>query len=184
MFCVCVVIAMILVSLLLCCAPLRAFIFVVLLLFLLCVSVFTAFERVLCPPSSVSWPVYCEVMCHLHMVFCFSSPVCCLRTAFVLHLRTRYSNNGYPVDCACVPWGYLLWDLALVLLTLLVYQIARALRETLVFFTQSCLSPWPSKVFSCSEILLFILSFFYLVRGSLEICSFQNDFICPSALFA
>jgi hypothetical protein len=49
--------------------------------------------------------------------------------AFVSCLRTQYSNNGYPSNYACVRWGYLLWDLelVLVLLTLFVYQIARTL---------------------------------------------------------
>jgi hypothetical protein len=80
--------------------------------------------------------------------------------SFISRSRTWYSNNCDPLDYVCVHWVYLLRDSAL-LLTLFVYRIARTLRETLVF-TRSCLSPWPSKSFTCSEALLFMLSPFLL----------------------
>jgi hypothetical protein len=61
--------------------------------------------------------------------------------AFVSRSRTRYSVNGCPWDYACVRWGYLLWDSALVLLTFFFYRIGKTLREMIILFTWSCLSP-------------------------------------------
>jgi hypothetical protein len=142
MFCVCVIIVLILVSFVLCCAPLRAFIF--------CFA-FTYFVTCICVHylRVGSLPAFEHLSTHLLQVNASSSlglsffdDVCAaLVWAFASHLRTRYSINGCAPDYVCVHWSYLLWDSALVLLTLFAYRIARTLQETLVLFTRSCLSP-------------------------------------------
>jgi hypothetical protein len=132
-------------------------------LFLSRISMFTTFEWVLCLPSGAYGPVYYEFMRRLHVVFYFSSPVHRLHVhRFHVRSGSRYSINGCLSDYACVHWGYLLWDSMLVLLTSFVYRIRRTLRETLVLFTWSCLSPCPSKGFACFEMLLLTLSLFLL----------------------
>jgi hypothetical protein len=65
-----------------------------------------------------------------------------------------------------VRYSRLLWDFVLALLTLFAYRIGRALRKAPILLTQSCSSPWPSKGFACSEMLLFMLLLFLLSSWS------------------
>jgi hypothetical protein len=66
MFYACDVMVSSFVSFALCCVPSRTCLyFVLVLLISLCVSVFTAFERVFCPPSSACLFSQGKLMCHL-----------------------------------------------------------------------------------------------------------------------
>jgi hypothetical protein len=76
MFCVCVVIILILVSFALCCAPSRIYVLFHFYFLSSCVSVFAAFEWILCPPSSTYQPIYCKLMRCLCTVFCLFIDVC------------------------------------------------------------------------------------------------------------
>jgi hypothetical protein len=133
-------------------------------------STFTCFCcACLCSPPSSGFSVCLRALLDLFTLssyaafarsFIFHCMCAAFAWAFISRSRTRYSNNGYPSNYVFVRWGYLLWGSMLVLLTLFVCRIAGTLRETLVLFTQSCLSPWPFKGFACSETLLFTLSLF------------------------
>jgi hypothetical protein len=154
-------------------------------LFSSCVFVFATFERVLCLPSSTYRPVYCELMRCLRAVFHFSSMCVSPSHRLLFHvweLDTQLSvvSQTMRVCTGVVCSGTRHWRCWR---CLLIESLGRCERH--MFCLLGLVSaPVPPKALLAPKHFYLCFRYFYLVRGSLEIHSFWNDFICTSMLFA
>jgi hypothetical protein len=172
LFCVCVVIVLILVSFLLCYAPSRMFIFVlILLVFVMHICV----HRL----RAGSLPAFKCFSTHLLWVHAPSSRGLLFRIQ-ELDTRIMIIPRTMCVYAGVIFFGTQHWCCWCCLFI----ESLGCCERRLFCLLGLVWAPGPPKASLALKHFCLRFHFFYLVCGSLEVCSFWNNFICPFVLFA